>query len=98
MGIRTSGAKASRARARPTKTKKTKFSKCSRLDAWARGQIIILSKQGYKSPAIISLATKPDGKTNPCARAVRDTLAHHEKDPSWRGENPTEPGSMKCMA
>ena len=78
--------------ARPTKTKKTKFSKFTRLDAWARGQIIILSKQGYKSPAIRSLVSKLDGKTNPCARAVRDTLAHHEKDPSWRGENPAGPG------
>ena len=92
MGIHTSGAKSSRALARPTKTKKTKFSKFTRLDAWARGQIIILSKQGYKAPAIRSLVTKPDGKTNPCVRAVRDTLAHHEKDPSWRGENPAGPG------
>ena len=48
-------------------------------------------KQGYRAPAIRSLVTKPDGKTNPCVRAVRDTLAHHEKDPSWRGENPAGP-------
>ena len=87
-----SGTKASRALARLRKTKKNKFSKFTRLDAWARGQIIILSKQGYKLLAIRSLVTKPDGKTNPCARAVRDTLAHHEKDPSWRGENPAGPG------
>ena len=92
MGVRASGAKASRAPTRPTKTKKNKFSKFTRLDAWARGQIIILSKRGYKSPAIRSLVSKPDGKTNPCVRAVRDTLAHHEKDPSWRGENPGGPG------
>ena len=51
-----------------------------------------MSKQGYKATAIRSLVTKPDGKTNPCARAVRDTLAHHEKDPSWRGENHAGPG------
>ena len=72
--------------------KKSKFSKFTRLDAWARAQVIMLAKQGYKSPQIRFMVTKADGKTNPCARAVRDTISHHKNDPSWRGENTSGPG------
>ena len=55
--------------------KVVKKSKFTRLDAWARGQIVILAKSGLKAPEISKLVTKADGKTHPTPRAVRDTVA-----------------------
>ena len=71
--------------------KVAKKPKCTRLDAWARGQIVVLAKRGVKAPEISKLVTKADGKTHPTPRDVRDTVGKREGDPDWRGENPPEP-------
>ena len=58
-----------------------KRSRLNRLGTWARGQIVILAKQGVKAPNISKLVTKADGKTHPTPRAR--TVAKKEGDPEW---------------
>lgn len=58
----------------------------SRLDAFARGQIVALGNEGLPPTQIARKVRKKDG-TRPQLRAVQKTIAKAKAEPRWRGEN-----------
>lgn len=63
----------------------------ARLDAFARGQISALARQGQTSPMIRKAVRKKDGQM-PSDRAVRGIVAKALANPKWRGEHGAGPG------
>jgi hypothetical protein len=61
--------------------------KFTRLDAFARGQILALAEEGLKPSAIRKKVTKKDGKSLPTQRCVQATIKKAAANPEWRGEN-----------
>ena len=68
----------------------------SRLDAFARGQIVALAGEGMKGPEIRKKVKKKDQRF-PSTRAIRATIAKARKHPEWRGENRAGPGRNKVI-
>lgn len=71
--------------------------KFARLDAFARGQIVALAREGF-GPKEIAKKVRKKNKQPPTIRAVRDTVAKSNANPSWRGENgPGGPGRPSLL-
>lgn len=77
------------------KTKKQKTS-YARMDAFARGQVAILAKKGYKTADIRDSVSKTDD-TAPTMQAVRDCAEKCKANPRWRGEHPARPGRNRVV-
>ena len=70
----------------------------SRLDAFARGQIVAYAEARVPVVTIAKKVLKKDG-TRPKPRAVRKTIRKAKLNPSWRGENsPGGPGRPSTLS
>lgn len=57
----------------------------ARLDAFARGQIVALGREGYSTSSIVSKVRKSDGSRSK-PRIVNKTILKARLNPKWRGE------------